>query len=125
MYGRRVAHEGATDAIYRLDGSGPIISRIQEARRRHRSEKRIQNGESVVVHRNPRASSKYNAHINVEVCSTVSAVNYLYQYVYKGPGRSAVEIGNGEIALYLEGRYFSAQGDFWRLLDFDHHGRFP
>ena len=56
-------------------------------------------------------ASKYHAQINVEVRSTVSAAKYLYKYVYKGPGRASVEIGNGEIALYLYARYFSAQGD--------------
>ena len=25
----------------------------------------------------------FNAHINIEICSTVSAVKYLYKYVYK------------------------------------------
>ncbi len=29
-------------------------------------------------------ATKYNAHINVEICSTVKAVKYLYKYVYKG-----------------------------------------
>ncbi len=29
-------------------------------------------------------SSKYNAHINVEICTTVKACKYLYKYVYKG-----------------------------------------
>ena len=61
---------------------------------------------------NPFPASKYNAHINVEVHSAVSAAKYLYKYVYKGPDRAALEIGNGEIALYLAGRYFSAKGDF-------------
>ena len=35
-------------------------------------------------------AKKYNAHINVEICSTVKAVNYLYKYVYKGPDRAVV-----------------------------------
>ena len=33
---------------------------------------------------------KYNAHINVEICSTVSAVKYLYKYVYKGHDRAII-----------------------------------
>jgi hypothetical protein len=27
---------------------------------------------------------KYNAHINVEVCTSVKAVKYIYKYIYKG-----------------------------------------
>ena len=38
-----------------------------------------------VVPYNPYLSSKYNAHINVEVCSTVMAIKYLHKYVDKGP----------------------------------------
>ena len=34
-----------------------------------------------VVPYNPFLLLKYNAHINVEICSTVSAVKYLYKYV--------------------------------------------
>jgi hypothetical protein len=29
-------------------------------------------------------STKYHAHINVEICTTIKAVKYLYKYVYKG-----------------------------------------
>jgi hypothetical protein len=41
-----------------------------------------------VVPYNPYLLLKYNAHINVEICSTVMAVKYLYKYVYKGHDRS-------------------------------------
>ena len=34
-----------------------------------------------VVPYNPYLLLKYNAHINVEICITVSAVKYLYKYV--------------------------------------------
>ncbi len=44
-----------------------------------------------VVPYNPYLLLKYNAHINVEICSTVSAVKYLYKYVYKGHDRAIVE----------------------------------
>jgi hypothetical protein len=27
----------------------------------------------------------YNCHINVEICSSIKAVKYLYTYIYKGP----------------------------------------
>ena len=56
--------------------------------------------------RNPWLCAKYNAHINVEVCSTVADVKYLYKYVYKGTDRAVVEVGTDEIQSYLDGRYF-------------------
>ncbi len=37
-----------------------------------------------VVPNNHYLTTKYNAHINVEVCSSVQAVKYIYKYVYKG-----------------------------------------
>ena len=38
-----------------------------------------------VVPYNPYLSKKYNAHINVEICTSVKSCKYLYKYVYKGP----------------------------------------
>ncbi|XP_022883704.1 uncharacterized protein LOC111400528 [Olea europaea var. sylvestris] len=37
-----------------------------------------------VVPDNPYLSAKFDCHINVEVCSSIKAVKYLYKYVYKG-----------------------------------------
>ena len=34
--------------------------------------------------------AKYNAHINVEVCSSVDAVKYIDKYFYKGSDRAVV-----------------------------------
>ena len=67
---------------------------------------------------------KYNAHINVEICSTVMAVKYLYKYVYKGHDIALLEITNkeneitsstkeisnnfNEIKHYIDDRYLSA-----------------
>ena len=42
-----------------------------------------------VVPYNPFLLLKYNAHINVEICTTVSAVKYLYKYVYKGHDKNS------------------------------------
>lgn len=40
-----------------------------------------------VVPYNPYLLKKYNAHINVEICSSILSVRYLYKYVYKGHDR--------------------------------------
>ena len=43
-----------------------------------------------VVPYNPYLSTKYNVHINVEICSSVQSYKYLYKYVYKGPDMASV-----------------------------------
>ena len=37
-----------------------------------------------VVPYNPYLLLKFNSHINVEVCSTVQCIKYLFKYCYKG-----------------------------------------
>ncbi len=41
-----------------------------------------------VVPYNPYLSLLFNCHINVEVCTFVTAVKYLYKYIYKGHDRA-------------------------------------
>jgi hypothetical protein len=47
----------------------------------------------VVLH-NVYLSTKYNVHINVEVCNNICLVKYLFKYVYKGHDRATVEISH-------------------------------
>jgi hypothetical protein len=42
---------------------------------------------SWVVPYNPYLLLKYQAHINVEICSSIVSIKYLYKYVYKGHDR--------------------------------------
>jgi hypothetical protein len=49
-----------------------------------------------VVPYNPYLVLKYNAHINVELCSTIKSVKYLYKYVYKGYDCANIQINVGE-----------------------------
>ena len=65
-----------------------------------------------VVPYNPYLSHKYNCHINVEVCTTVTSVKYLYKYVYKGSDKATISIERrdrepNEIRRYLHARYIS------------------
>jgi hypothetical protein len=91
-----------------------------------------------VVPHNVYLSTKYDAHINVEVCNNIRAVKYLFKYVYKGHDCATVEIsrqsdnaieGNvvniDEIKKYLDCRYVSASEAAWRIFKFDMHERFP
>uniref|UniRef100_A0A182N6N5 ATP-dependent DNA helicase n=1 Tax=Anopheles dirus TaxID=7168 RepID=A0A182N6N5_9DIPT len=74
-----------------------------------------------VVPYNPWLSHKYNCHINVEVCTTVTSVKYLYKYVYKGHDRIAVSLNESvdEIQQYLDARYISASESCWRIMRFE------
>jgi hypothetical protein len=45
-----------------------------------------------VVLYNVYLSTKYDVHINVEVCNNICAVKYLFKYVYKTHDRATVEI---------------------------------
>jgi hypothetical protein len=91
-----------------------------------------------VVPHNVYLSTKYDAHINVEVCNNIRAVKYLFKYVYKGHDRATVQIsrqsnnateGNvvdiDEIKKYLDCRYVSASETMWHIFKFDMHERFP
>jgi hypothetical protein len=75
-----------------------------------------------VVPHNLYLCTKYNAHANVEICSSVKAMKFLYKYVYKGHDRMNVDVGvDGnqlnecdkeenvdEIKRFLDARYISA-----------------
>ncbi|KAH7482044.1 ATP-dependent DNA helicase PIF1 [Phytophthora ramorum] len=88
-----------------------------------------------VVPYNPYLSQKYNCHINVEVCTDISAVKYLYKYVYKGSDKAvltveAVHAGGelprqepNEILRFLTARYISPVEACIRLLDFLFQGK--
>ncbi|XP_050896420.1 uncharacterized protein LOC127103188 [Lathyrus oleraceus] len=48
-----------------------------------------------VVPYNPWLLLKYDCHINVEICSSMKSIKYLYKYVYKSPDRVAMEVHKG------------------------------
>jgi hypothetical protein len=74
---------------------------------------------SRVVAYNPYLLLKYNAHINIEACTSVSSVKYLYKYVYKGPDKADVEVQiDDEITMHQSMRYVSATEAVWYLLDY-------
>jgi hypothetical protein len=91
-----------------------------------------------VVSHNVYLLTKYDAHINVEVCNNIRAIKYLFKYVYKGHDHAIVEIsrqndnateGNvveaDEIKKYLDCRYVSTSEAAWRIFKFDMHEQFP
>jgi hypothetical protein len=38
----------------------------------------------------------YNCHINVEICSSIKAVKYLYKYIYKGPDGASYSVDKSD-----------------------------
>ena len=75
-------------------------------------------GESTVPY-NPYSLTKYNCHINVELCGMISSVQYLYKYVYKGSDRAVINIGPenqvDEISQHLDVRYVCAPEAMHRI----------
>ena len=82
---------------------------------------------------------KYRAHINVEYCSSIKAVKYLYKYIFKGSDQATVSFQNqedhvhvsagteekDEIHKYESFRYIGASEACWRLFEFPIQQRNP
>ncbi|XP_072073847.1 uncharacterized protein [Arachis hypogaea] len=64
-----------------------------------------------VVPYNPWLLLKYDCHINVEICSSIKSIKYLYKYCYKGPDRVAMEVHNGsnvdEVQQFVDVRWIA------------------
>jgi hypothetical protein len=94
-----------------------------------------------VIPHNVKLLTKYDAHINVEICSSVLAIKYLYKYAYKGHDRATLallRLGNvnepnarvntdpiDEIKMYLDAKYISSSEAVWRIFHYRLHGRSP
>ena len=93
-----------------------------------------------VVPYNPYLLLKYDCHINVEICTSVKSIKYLYKYVYKGHDRAEVQVvpaaeaaaaaggaaadgggaaaapvGRDEVQEYIDGRYVWHADDWARF----------
>ena len=86
---------------------------------------------SWVVPYNPYLLLKYNTHINLEVCTSVSAYKYIFKYVMKGGDKAEIKLrvvnDDGsyqtyadldEIKNWADARYISAHEALWRIFDF-------
>ncbi|XP_016462003.2 uncharacterized protein LOC107785255 [Nicotiana tabacum] len=81
-----------------------------------------------VVPYNPYLLTRYNCHINVESCSGVKAIKYLYKYIYKYKGHDRydvyVESDDGEkvvdeIQNFQDARWMSPPEALWRIYEFN------
>ncbi|XP_073359742.1 uncharacterized protein [Aegilops tauschii subsp. strangulata] len=78
-----------------------------------------------VVPYNPYLLRMFNCHINVEVCSSIKAIKYLYKYIYKGHDKASFSIdqpdadGNiDEIKRYVDARWVTPPEAMWRIFGF-------
>ena len=67
--------------------------------------------------------TKFECHLNVEVCTSIRAVKYLYKYTYKGPDRACIEVGFDEVTAFQDARYVGAPEASWRLFEFPLHAK--
>ena len=74
--------------------------------------------------------AKFEAHINVEICASISSVKYLYKYLFKGFDAASLIFTSlnsaiahiDEIKAFQEARYVTPPGACWRLFEFELHG---
>ncbi|XP_027124286.1 uncharacterized protein [Coffea arabica] len=78
-----------------------------------------------VVPYNPYLLALFDCHINVEICSTIKLVKYLYKYVFKGHDLVSFKVVTDggppdidEINEFQKGRYISPPETFWRIYEF-------
>lgn len=80
-----------------------------------------------VVPYNPFLLSKYDAHINVEICASIKSYKHIYKYICKAADYVVVEVRSGvdgtnvtlnhdEIDSYVKSRYISSSEGAWRVL---------
>ena len=84
--------------------------------------------DSWVVPHNPHLLMKFNCHMNVEVCTTVRSVKYIFKYIHKGNDAAHVEIrqnhlNHDEILQHLNARYVGPHQAVFRLMQYKMHDR--
>lgn len=69
----------------------------------------------------------FKAHINVEYCNSVKAIQYICKYINKGTDKTMFNVVNkgDEINRYRIGRYVNTNEAVWKILGFPIHERYP
>ncbi len=82
-----------------------------------------------IVPYNPYLTQKFDAHINVEACTSIKIVKYLFKYIYKGHDCANIEmtatdeLNHDEVSTFIDARYVSAPEAFWRLSEYELHNQ--
>eukprot|EP00794_Sanderia_malayensis_P002160 gene2160-biopygen1934 len=92
--------------------------------------------DSWVVPHNIKLLLKFYCHMNVEVCTTVKSVKYIFKYIHKGNDMAHVEIREGreeanarqdivqnEIRQYLNSRYVGPHQAVYKLMQYEMHDK--
>eukprot|EP00794_Sanderia_malayensis_P002293 gene2293-biopygen2036 len=92
--------------------------------------------DSWVVPHNIKLLLKFDCHMNVEVCTTVKSVKYIFKYIHKGNDMAHVEIREGreeanarqdivhdEIRQYLNSRYVGPHQAVYKLMQYEMHDK--
>lgn len=69
---------------------------------------------------------RYNFHINVEACSSIKAIKYLYKYIYQGHDRASFSVNPAttdggvinEIRQYRDARFVTPPESMYRVCAF-------
>ncbi|GKA49641.1 hypothetical protein Tco_0742714, partial [Tanacetum coccineum] len=84
-----------------------------------------------VVPYNPTLLMMFNCHINVEVCSSIKSVKYVFKYVYKGHDKQFVNVEKdrdqvvNEINRFQDARYVSPPKSMWQIYGFPLSNIYP
>ncbi|XP_042968932.1 uncharacterized protein LOC122301587 [Carya illinoinensis] len=85
-----------------------------------------------VVPYNPYLLAIFDCHINVEICSTIKVVKYLYKYIYKGHDRVAFNLVSkqtnqqiDEIQQFQSARWIAPPEATWRIYGFIVNEMYP
>ena len=104
------------------DSSFPEYRRRSPQHGGNTSSKRVRGSEVLIDNRwvipySPYLLRKYQCHINVEYCHTVSSVKYLFLYHFKGEDRITVEGLDpfDEVNKFSTRRYLSSCYSYWRI----------
>ncbi|GBP77151.1 hypothetical protein EVAR_38730_1 [Eumeta japonica] len=79
-----------------------------------------------IVPYNPLLLKMFDAHINVELCSSIKSIQYVTKYINKGSDQATFSIQSpNEVETYQSGRYICSSEAVWRILSFEVHDRAP
>ena len=84
--------------------------------------------DSWIVPHNPNLLMKFKCHMNVEVCTTVRSVKYIFKYIHKGNDAAHIEIRQNylnydEILQHLNARYVGPHQAVFRIMQYKMHDK--
>ncbi|XP_044587750.1 uncharacterized protein LOC123267261 [Cotesia glomerata] len=137
---KRFPKDFTNDTVTHVDGY-PIYRRKSTENGGQSFVKTINNADIDIYNRwvvpySPLLSKTFDAHINVELCSSVQSIIYICKYVHKGSDMAIFRVENtnvhspplnqnDEITIYQIGRYISSNEAVWRIFGFPIHERDP